>query len=1141
MNKILLTLSAWCLLGVFAAGAADETIYEFATGADLKKLQTAGAECEIASPPEETAGNWGKITIHRYNGSGTHWPAVVFPAAALLRSDLSGAEALCFEAYTQQDTVLKMRLTFSGKDKPAIVYQDLKLKKGLNPVIIPESVLNQAPGRKLEDIHFFQEDPKTDAVIYLRNLRIVLAEKDDVRTMLKFTSAVDAAKVQVKPGTKMSVVPWPENRPGFCAQLTLPAYRPGGDQWPGVILPAESLRNKDLSQAGALVFDAFAPEPATASVLLAFSGKDKPQKFYYQFKLKQGFQQVTVPRSVFGTAKGNLTEIHFFADSPASDVKFSFGNLRTGDAAAAAPAAVTTTAAEALPAPRQPKSGVAGGEIPLFDFEQSGDNARFNVRADTGLTVTAWPDGVGGYCGKLTFLPYKGGENRWPAAVLDEKHLAFNDLRGVKELRFDAFAAAPASFTIRLSFPGKGKVTQKFFPVILQTGHNTVTIPRYYFADVPQPQLLDMHFFQEMPVSQSTVYFGKLRASLLDAGEELAALRRQDAYLNPSDFDSLTPAAAAAARDQLAGCRQLLQTLKPDLKFPSAAEFTAIEKIGKMQEALLTTRSEASMLKNSFPEYGWGFVPAQAQVMRDNPMFPLPPQNTGKIAAARGETEGVQLALLARRNLTGLQVKMAGDLVNERGEKLDSANFMTAPVGYVLCGKPSAYPVKRTGYWPDPVLTYAEKIDLTANSYQGYLLEVKIPERQAAGIYRGEVVVKADGLPEHKLPLEVRVFNFNLPEGEPYPLAVSIGETRLNGFPAGADAVKAYKQQCVDLYLNHRINPDSLYHPNPPSVESVKYRLDRGGKMFNIMYVNCRDNELENGRFPEARRKEILAKLDKAIPEYRAAGILDKAVIYAFDEAGDARFRAIKEILGEIRQRYPGIPIITTAYDFRLGTATGLDSVVDIWTPLTEKYDRMGESIAQARQRGRKVFWYVCISPHRPYANLYIEYPTLDGRQLMGFMAWKGKPDGFLYYSLALWQDIAVQPDGGMKYALRKNPMRGAPLTDWAGASWIDNNGDGTLAYPAENGPVATMRLKAMRDGLEDYHYMLLLNSAVEAVKAGKIKMSGAWQQAAQSSLSVNPEVVSNLTSFSTTPETLLAERQKIAELIEQYENAKTK
>jgi len=70
---------------------------------------------------------------------------------------------------------------------------------------------------------------------------------------------------------------------------------------------------------------------------------------------------------------------------------------------------------------------------------------------------------------------------------------------------------------------------------------------------------------------------------------------------------------------------------------------------------------------------------------------------------------------------------------------------------------------------------------------------------------------------------------------------------------------------------------------------------------------------------------------------------------------------------------------------------------------------------------------------------------------------------------------------------------------------------------------------------------MLLLNSAVEAVKAGKIKMSGAWQQAAQSSLSVNPEVVSNLTSFSTTPETLLAERQKIAELIEQYENAKTK
>ena len=1136
MNKFLLTLSAGCIFGVFCAAAAEEAIYDFSPAADLKKLQTAGATCELAAPPEAADGNWGKITIHRYDGSGTHWPAVVFPAAALQRSDLNDAEAICFEAYAPQDTVLKLRLTFTGSGKTVTLYQDLKLKKGLNQMVVPGSVLNQAPVHKLEDMHFFQEDPKTDTVVYLRNLRIVLPEKDDGKSILKFASTLDAIKVQPKPGTQMTVCPWPENHPGFCAKVILPAYRPGGDQWPGVILPAESLRNKDLSKAGALVFDAYAPAPATLSLLLVFTGKDKPQKLYHQFKLNKGFQQVAVPRSVFQDAKGSLSEIHFFAECPSSGINFCFGNLRLGDA-------VTTTAAsaEVMPPLRSPVSAAGGGQTPLFDFEQSGDTAKFNVRPGTEFAVTAWPDGVGGYCGKLTFLPYKDGPNRWPAAVSEEKQLAFNDLRGVQELQFDAFAPAPGSFSIRLSFPGSGKVIQKFFPVILKSGRNTVTIPRYYFADIQQPQLLDIHFFQEMPAAQITFFFGKLRAGMLDATDGLAVLRRQDTYLNPADFDSLPRTAATAARNQLTECRQLLQTLKPDLKFPSAAEFAAIEKIGKMQEALLTAHSEAVMLKNCFPEYGWGFVPAQAQVMRENPLFPLPPQNIGRIAAARGETEGVQLALQARQNLTGLQVEIAGDLVNARGDKLAKANFMVAPVGYVLCGKPSAYPVKRTGYWPDPVLNYADKIDLAAKLYQGYLLEAKIPERQAAGVYHGEVVVKADGLTEHKLPLEVRVFNFNLPEGEPYPLAVSIGETRLENFPAGTEAIKAYKQQCVDLYLSHRINPDSLYHSNPPSAESVKYRLDRGGKMFNIMYVNCRDNELENGKFPEARRKQILEKLDKAIPEYRAAGILDKAVIYAFDEAGDARFRAIKEILGEIRQRYPGIPIITTAYDFSLGTATGLDSVVDIWTPLTEKYDRMGESITQARERGRKVFWYVCISPHRPYANLYIEYPPLDGRQLMGFMAWKGKPDGFLYYSLALWQDITVKPDGSLKYALRRNPMRGAPLTDWAGASWLDNNGDGTLVYPGENGPIPSMRLKAMRDGLEDYHYMLLLNAAVQSAKAGKVKMPDAWLKAAQSALAVNPEVVSSLTVFSTTPEVLLAERLKIAELIEQFENTQAK
>jgi len=72
---------------------------------------------------------------------------------------------------------------------------------------------------------------------------------------------------------------------------------------------------------------------------------------------------------------------------------------------------------------------------------------------------------------------------------------------------------------------------------------------------------------------------------------------------------------------------------------------------------------------------------------------------------------------------------------------------------------------------------------------------------------------------------------------------------------------------------------------------------------------------------------------------------------------------------------------------------------------------------AAARAAGKQVWWYICCGPHPPYANMFIEYPAIDGRLLMGAMTARQRPDGFLYYQISIWNS--------------EKPIASGPFTDW--------------------------------------------------------------------------------------------------------------
>jgi hypothetical protein len=208
---------------------------------------------------------------------------------------------------------------------------------------------------------------------------------------------------------------------------------------------------------------------------------------------------------------------------------------------------------------------------------------------------------------------------------------------------------------------------------------------------------------------------------------------------------------------------------------------------------------------------------------------------------------------------------------------------------------------------------------------------------------------------------------------------------------------------------------------------------------------------------------------------------------------------------------------------------------------LTPRFAKTPASIQAARKRGKKIWWYICCTPPDPYANFFIQFSSADPRLLTGFMAQKFKPDGFLYYSADLWRTPCTRKDENGKEITSWNPFEliaPSPFTTLShcdGKTFGDYYGDGMFIYPGKDGPIPSIRLKNIRDGMEDYEYLCLLDKAVKAAKDGKGKVSQEWIDAAEAALKVDDHLVKDEVNFTKNGSDILKARQNIANLLNNF------
>ncbi len=229
---------------------------------------------------------------------------------------------------------------------------------------------------------------------------------------------------------------------------------------------------------------------------------------------------------------------------------------------------------------------------------------------------------------------------------------------------------------------------------------------------------------------------------------------------------------------------------------------------------------------------------------------------------------------------------------------------------------------------------------------------------------------------------------------------------------------------------------------------------------------------------------------------------------YLFDEPTPDRYPLLNDVMGEVKRAAPGLMNMMTAREFPPELR-----YVDIWCP--EAYSFDPEAARAEQVKGKAVWWYVAFSTRHPYPNVWVDYPALDCR-VWPWMTWKHDLDGMLYWSAVYW--------------FRNDPWRCAETFPGA-------NGDGSLLYPGDDGkPVDSIRWECLRDGLEDYEVLALLDAgAAELVAAGGNDTLAAR---ARELAAIPDDVVRSYRDYNPDPAALLAARAEMSDVLEQVVRA---
>ncbi len=449
-----------------------------------------------------------------------------------------------------------------------------------------------------------------------------------------------------------------------------------------------------------------------------------------------------------------------------------------------------------------------------------------------------------------------------------------------------------------------------------------------------------------------------------------------------------------------------------------------------------------------------GAVGAMTQVFRH--VWPEEAADTLDLQLARNERESGQIVLAAvERDLEVVEI---------------SVDPLTGPVTLEDAVEPGLICYVRTrgaplltnhvGLWPDGISALAE-FDLLRGEVQPIWITVAIPEDAPAGEYSTTVHLRANELPEISVPVRVSVWDFALPRRISLPNIFSISSQLVDSWYRNEEfGWEELRYDYYDFWLEHRLNPTSLYGTMQPPIDHLEYPLERGMNTFVMRYVNPGGHRAEEEYFQGAL--EDLGEWDEVLAR---RGLYDDAIVYLADEPPERqsvtdeinrRARIIAEHFPQMRRML----VLTRPLD------RAFEGNVDIWCPIVGAI--CIDDAREAQERGEEYWWYTV-------GHFFdLDMPSASART-MPWLTFKHDLDGILYWLI----------QSGWRRRNRPTTFKPEPgETVWETfdpTGHANRNGIGNMCYPGPDGrPLSTQRLQILRDGMEDYEYLVMLRNFLE-------------------------------------------------------------
>lgn len=478
-----------------------------------------------------------------------------------------------------------------------------------------------------------------------------------------------------------------------------------------------------------------------------------------------------------------------------------------------------------------------------------------------------------------------------------------------------------------------------------------------------------------------------------------------------------------------------------------------------------------------------------------------------RIAAARNESESFQIVLRPREGaaLRDLRLRV-NDLVHDQsGARIPAENVQVLRPSYYDVRVPS-YFEGPTGQWPDALPTFTGAT-LPGGVTTPLWLTVYVPGEAAPGEYTALMELTSPDLDPVELWLKLTVHDFALPVTP--ALKTDFG-FRPDDAQSACEAA-GYKGAFADLmqaYLEsaarHRVTLRQLAQLPPESNDYASALKAYEERLAGLRAVGTTTYAVPQSLLDVPEQLRVAdAFVAKSLPQRAFSQIAEEPMRPAWPR--------IFERAQTWKQNAPNVPLMATA----LGLEPFLHDPIDIWAVHLPVMDTTNnKQVIERIRAGGEVWGYVNHSPSRPYGNFFIDFAALEHRILF-WQTWALGLRGFHYWC------VNQAPEG-------RNP--------WVSQLDITPvNGDGFLVYPSAKGPVSSIRWEAIRDGIEDFDYLVLLSERVQAVqkKGGNAALIKQAEQAFDLK-----ELVPDLVRFSRDTELFTRKREAIAEAIVALGNA---